>query len=209
MRGSAQKESCMHQIAHAIINIALLALIPAALHSGYAKADEETRGSPHRDATKATVAPTLDVKIAVGAVGDADLMQGVYIFHLKCSGSCDLDRIALNQCSKSGYGKATFAPRVDKWSTTTNSMTAKQISGNQVLLTVFQAFEHGLPAQMTITFNSSGEPFTRVVGLRASGFLDFGVFPELKPIEYAPVPSDRVKALDCPALLPGLNPSGP
>jgi hypothetical protein len=190
----------MQQLARMVASAVLLTLALAS-----AGAAEQVVSAAAKSARQAVGAPSLDITIATGAAGDDDLAQGLYIFHLKCSGSCDLDRITLNQCSKSKHGETTFVPRVDEWSTTTNRMTAAQVSDSQIRLTVYQAFEHQLPAQMTLTFNSSGPPFTNLVDLKTTGFLDLREFPKLREIEYVPISDDRVKALNCPVFLPGLK----
>ena len=201
----------MQRVTAVMVGLALAAFAQMGLISEGLKASEKENGAAEHIAAQKGGAPTIDVTIATGAAGDDDLTQGVYIFHLKCAGSCQLDRITLNQCSKNEHGDAVFAPKVDEWSTATNMMSFEQISKNQIRLTVYQDFARLLPAQMTMTFNTLDQPFTGLADLKTAGFLDFRAFPGQRPtkIEYVPLAHDRLKALNCPALLPGMDHSKP
>jgi hypothetical protein len=73
-------------------------------------------------------------------------------------------------------------------------------------ITVYQAFGHGLPAKMILTFDAQGQPFSKLVGIKTSGFIDYRYFPDqLKPIEFVPIETDRLKTLNCPVFLHGLR----
>lgn len=163
-------------------------------------------GATAADAPKRDQGVTsIDVSIATSELGDKDLVRGIYIYHLKCAGSCELNRITLNQCSAPENAESGFVPRVDYWSSA-RWIKAKQTASNRVELTIYQAFEHGLPAKMTWIFNSSGRPFTTLQELRTSGFIDYREFPKkIVPIEFVPVQADRLKTMDCPARLIGLH----
>ena len=56
----------------------------------------------------------VDTEFAAGAVGDAALGRGLYLFHLKCSAniSCELERITLNECANDESGPSVSTPRV-------------------------------------------------------------------------------------------------
>jgi hypothetical protein len=153
-------------------------------------------------------APSVDLVVAAGAVGDDALAYGIYIFHLKCSGSCDLERITLNECSRTEAGTAAFIPRADLWSSSLNSMTIKKITGNQIELEVYQAFEHGFPATATFTFDSTANPFKVLTGFKTIGFLDLRSGAKTHAdaqVDYVPLANDRLKTLDCPVSLRGLT----
>jgi hypothetical protein len=159
-----------------------------------------------RHSTNVSVVSSLDVEVALGVQGDEKLEHGVYIFHLKCSGSCELSRITLNQCVSAKNAEPSFAPRVDYWSSS-RWIKAQQIGNDRVELTIFQAYDHGLPAKMTWIFNSSGTPFTTLRELRTSSFIDYREFPnKVVPVDFVPVSNDRLKLMDCPVRLRGLNP---
>ena len=155
--------------------------------------------------TKAPSAPTIDLVIAAGEAGDESLSRGVYLFHLKCAGSCDLERTSLNECTNKGDAK--FVPRVAEYSSSMGNMEIKAVSHNTLELVVYQAFEHLLPATLTFTFDPAGPPFEKLTAFKTSGFRDFRDWPKNfdKVVEFVPVETDRVKALDCPVFLPGLN----
>jgi hypothetical protein len=152
----------------------------------------------------------LDLHFAAAAAGDETLSRGVYLFHLKCSAdiSCGFERVTLNECSRpEGGGETQSSPRVDHWSTFGSEMLAvRQLSDNQVELTVYQGFGHTLPAKVLLTL--AGEPpFSRLAGFKTTGFVDGRFWPRLDVgIEYVPLPKDRTKSLDCPVSLVGLNP---
>jgi hypothetical protein len=148
---------------------------------------------------------SIDISIATGELGDKDLVRGIYIYHLKCAGSCELNRITLNQCSNDKNDHSSFAPRVDNW-IGHQWISAKQI-GNRIELTVYQAFGRKLPAKMTWTFNSLGAGLASLSELKTAGFIDYNQFPtKVVPLEFEPVPRDRPKRFDCPVLLKGLTP---
>ena len=150
----------------------------------------------------------LDVEINAGVAGDKTLAHGIYLFHLKCSSdiSCGLDRISLNECSKTRSNKMGFYPKIDSWSTWAGRMEVKQLSSNEIELIVYQAFEHKLPAKVILTFESREPFFKRLTDFKTSGFIDLQSWPNIDvPIEYAPIQIDRWKSLDCPLLLHGLN----
>jgi len=186
----------MHQVVSAAGIVALAAWSALLnLGSGAAAATEASR--VRRGVT------TVDVVIATGEVGDRDLARGIYIYHLKCAGSCELSRISLNQCAKTNHGDSAFIPRVDSW-IGSQWISARQ-TDNRIELTVYQAFERGLPANMSWTFDSSEGPLRMLKELKTSGFIDYSKFPEkMVPLEFEPIARDRLKNLDCPVMLNGL-----
>jgi hypothetical protein len=147
---------------------------------------------------------SIDLTIATREVGDADLASGIYIYHLKCSRSCELTRITLNKCSKENKDAASFTPTSDHW-VGSDWISAQQTS-NKIRLKVYQAFGQQLPAEMFWTFNSEGGRLTTLRNLTTTGFIDYSQFPsKLAPIEFEPIPLDRSKTLDCPVALKGLG----
>ncbi len=149
-----------------------------------------------------------DLEFAAAAAGDETLAHGVYLFQV--SGDrvfIQLQRITLNECAKIQGKKPSFQPRVDFWSTTTPlRLKAAKLSDNQIELSLFQAFHHGLPATMTLTFDPDSPPFSKLMGMKSQGFIDVRYFPkEIRPIDYVPIQSDRLKTLDCPVYLRGLS----
>jgi hypothetical protein len=188
----------MHQVALVMAIVALSAMAILGSRRADAAAQEQT-------SNKARGVSSLDVDIAVGEAGDDKLERGIYIFHLKCAGLCEMSRITINQCSIPKNAESGFVPKVDYWSSS-HWIKAKQTANNRVELVVYQAFEHGLPAKMTWIFNSSGAPFTTLQQLLTSGFIDYREFPnKIVPVQFVPIPTDRLKAMDCPARLRGLN----
>jgi hypothetical protein len=154
----------------------------------------------------------IKLEIAAGAAGDESLSRGVYLFRVWGDEVfMELQRITLNQCSASPNQEMSFSPTVDSWNTTAPlKLDAVKLSDTQIQLTAYQAFEHQLPAKMTLTFDSRGAPFTKLVGLQTTGFIDGRYFPaELKVIDYVPIEADRLKTLDCPVLLHGLHSLAP
>jgi hypothetical protein len=189
----------MHQVA-------LLSTVFALSGAAVLENRQAESASQEQPSKNSRAVSSLDVEIATTEAGDEKLERGIYIFHLKCAGSCELSRITLNQCSAPRSAESGFVPRVDYWSSP-RWIEAKQTAKNRVEVTVYQAFEHGLPAKMTFIFNPSGTPFTTLQELLISGFIDYREFPNrVAPVELVPLPTNRLKAVDCPARLRGLSP---
>jgi hypothetical protein len=149
-----------------------------------------------------------NLQFAAGAADDESLSRGVYLFQVWGDQRfLELQRITLNECSKPGNEEARFVPRVDSWNTNAPlKLDARKISDTELEMTVYQAFGHGLPAKMTLTFDTQGPPFGKLVGIKTSGFIDYRYFPaQLKPIEFVSIETDRLKTLNCPVFLHGLR----
>lgn len=151
----------------------------------------------------------IDIEIATHAVGDDGFAQGVYLFRLKCGppASCGLQRFTLNECQKAGGQASAFSPQVDSWATYTGQLMVRRTAGNQLELTVYQAFGKKLPAKLLLTFASGTSPrFKELTALSSTGFIDFRAWPSIdKLIAYAPLERDSSKVLDCPVALRGLK----
>jgi hypothetical protein len=148
------------------------------------------------------------LEFAAAAADDKDLSRGIYLFQVWGDDTfLELQRITLNQCSSVEGQQPSFSPRVDVWSTTSPMrLEATKVSDNQVELSLYQAFHHGLPATMTLTFDSNSKSFTKLTQLKTHGFIDLSYFPkEIRYIDYVPVETDRLKSLDCPLYLRGLS----
>ena len=157
------------------------------------------RGSPASEKMRHAVSG-VDVTIAMGQVGDADLKRGIYIYHLTCAGSCVLHRIALNECETTNGDKSSFTPIAQSWSGP--MLRATQV-GSRIELTVYQANGPSVPAHMTWTFD--GDQLKTLRDIKTSGFLDPSQLPQkMVLIEFDPIPRDRLKAFDCSVSLPGL-----
>src|SRR5579862_4447091 len=144
----------------------------------------------------------VNVTIAMGQVGDADLKRGIYIYHLTCNVHCFLSRFTLNECATANSSESSFTPSVQKWGGN-NMLRANQV-GNRIELTVYQATGPAEPAHMTWTFD--GDLLERLRDVKTSGFLDYSQLPEkMVPIEFVPIPRSRLKVMDCPVALPGLS----
>jgi hypothetical protein len=152
----------------------------------------------------------IDIEIAAHAVGDDGFAQGVYLFRLKCGppASCGLERITLNECRRAGAQESPFSPRVDSWATYTGQLEVRRTAGNELELTVYQAFEKKLPAKLLLTFASGTSPrFKELTALSSTGFIDFRAWPSIDQlIAYGPLDRDSSKVLDCPVALRGLKP---
>jgi hypothetical protein len=151
----------------------------------------------------------VDVEIATGAAGDDALAHGAYLFRLKCSADlfCSFQRVTLNECTKGDGSDPAFSTRVDSWLTSSGLLAVKQLSNNEIELTVYQAFGNQLPAKVILTFASEGVPFKKLTNFRTTGFVDLRFWPDTKTvIAYVPIQNDRKKLLDCPVLLRGLTP---
>lgn len=166
----------------------------------------------NRPAEAASVAETpkwrtgvdsIDITVAAREVGDADLARGIYIFHLKCSRSCELSRITLNKCLKAESGELSFTPTVDNW-IGPQWISAKQIA-NRIRVRVYQAFGRHLPADIDWIFNSDRGRLTSLSTLKTAGFIDYSQFPaKIVSIGFEPIPHARSKILDCAVALKGL-----
>jgi hypothetical protein len=199
----------MRQIAFLMVIIQALLLTLSAIGPNESIAAEQTSNKAPRTLNVNGVRHNVDVEIAAGAAGDEALANGVYIFRLKCSADlfCSFERVTLNECTAGSGGGPTFSTRVDSWVTSSGLLAVKQLSNNEIELTVHQAFGNQLPAKVTLTFASEGVPFKKLTNFRTTGFVDLRFWPSTKTgIEYVPVKNDRKKMLDCPVLLRGLNP---
>jgi len=206
----------MRQIAFSTVFIALLLVLSAvgpnatvAAEQTSTKASRDTREQLRKTLNVNGVPYSVDTEIAAGASGDDALTNGVYIFRLKCSADlfCSFERITLNECTPGTGSEPTFSARVDSWVTSSGHLAVKQLSNNEIELTVYQAFGNQLPAKVTLTYASEGVPFKKLTNLKTTGFVDLRFWPNTKVgIEYVPAKSDREKKFDCPILLHGLNP---
>jgi hypothetical protein len=155
------------------------------------------------------VSYSLDVEIAAGAAGDDSLARGVYVFRLKCSAdiSCSLERVSLNECTTTDASGPGFSPRVDSWSTWSGQLAVRQIGSHEIEATLYQALGKKLPASVTFTFASGHpHPFKAIAEFKTSGFIDPRHWPDAKKgIEYVAIQKDRMKMLDCPIALHGLQ----
>jgi hypothetical protein len=192
----------------------VLAIANASGESGLAptRDGEVTREAPHSQQKTLAVNGVpyyVDSEIAVGALGDELLAHGIYLFHLRCSSDlyCSLDRILLNECVRTKNGDVNFIPRVDNWSTSPGGrLDVKQVPNNELALIVYQAFGNQLPAKISLTFDTKGPAFRRLIGFKRTGFIDGRLRPDITTrVEYMPVQGDRKKTLDCPVFLHGLN----
>lgn len=151
----------------------------------------------------------LPIRIEVGTSvrDDAKLEHGIYLFNINCVAldSCSLQRISLNECVQDKKGISSFTPKVYEWASWAGFLEAN-LSGNVLELMVFQGTHHQLPAKVVLTFDSLDPSFAQLKSFKASGFVDFRVWPEIDTrIEYVPLQSDRLKQLDCPVFLPGIH----
>lgn len=149
-----------------------------------------------------------NLQFAAAAADDKDLSKGIYLFQVWGGDTfIELQRITLNECSNAKDQQLSFFPRVDVWSTTSpRRLKAVRVSANQVKLSLYQASDQGLPATMTLTFDPNSRPFTKLTELATHGFINLKYFPqEIRYIEYVPVETDQLKALDCPVYLHGLR----
>ena len=161
-----------------------------------------------RSGPKSAQFSVLKLEFAAGAADDESLSRGVYLFRVWGNQLfLELQRITLNECSTPGNGEARFVPRVDTWETNSPlGLEAAKVSDTELEITVYQAFGHGLPAKMNLTFDAQGPPFSKLVRIKTSGFIEPRYFPaQLKPIEFVPIETDRMKTLNCPVLLHGLH----
>ena len=151
----------------------------------------------------------IDVQIATGAAGDESLDHGVYLFHVKCSAdrSCMLQRIVLNECSRSANGGDDFAARADTWGTTLGSLAVKHESSTSIEFIVFQALGSKVPATVKLGFEHRESPISRLTAFAATDFIDLRSWPKItNRVNYEPVPTDRTKMMNCAVRLPGLMP---
>lgn len=147
---------------------------------------------------------SVDSIVATHEVGDAELKHGIYIYHLKCSRTCELNRITLNTCAAAKSGATSFTPTTDHW-IGPNWISAKQMA-TTIQVKIYQAFGRQLPAEMAWTFNSESGRLTTLRGLTTTGFIDNTQFPEkLVPMAFEAIPLDRSKIFDCPVALKGLT----
>ena len=194
-----------------IRSVTLLALSGLGIANDAAAQQPESRSQKEQRFEVNGRSYPVDVEIAAGARGDDSLLQGVYLFWLKCSAdmSCVLQRITLNECTTAREGASAFVPWVDEWSTSTpRQLVVRQIGNDQIEVTVYQAYGKKLPATMLLTFASGKpRPFKEVVALKTNGFIDRRAWPKIdRLIDYVPVETDRTKVLDCPVSLRGLRP---
>jgi hypothetical protein len=83
----------------------------------------------------------------------------------------------LNECSTHGNDEARFVPRVDSWNTNAPlKLDALKLSDTELEITVYQAFGHGLPAKMILTFDAQDPPFGKLVGIKTSGLSSTDIF---------------------------------
>jgi hypothetical protein len=161
-----------------------------------------------RSRPKSAQFSVFKLEFAAGAADDASLSRGVYLFQVWGDQLfLELQRITLNECSTPGNGEARFVPRANIWATNLPlGLEAVKVSDTELAITVYQAFGHGLPAKMNLTFDAQGTPFSKLVRIKTSGFIEPRYFPaQLKPIEFVPIEADRLKTLDCPVQLRGLH----
>ena len=161
-----------------------------------------------RSPPKSAQFSVFKLEFAAGAADDESLSRGVYFFRVWGDQLfLGLQRITLNECSAPGNGEARFVPRVDTWETNSPlGLEAAKVSDTELEITVYQASGHGLPAKMNLTFDAQGPPFSKLVRVKTSGFVEPRYFPaQLKPIEFVPIETDRLKTLNCPVLLHGLH----
>jgi hypothetical protein len=148
------------------------------------------------------------LEVAAAAADDETLSRGIYLFRVWGGDSfLELQRLTLNECSTAQGEEASFLPSVDTWSTSSPlPLKATKVSDNQIELSFYQAFHHGFPATMTLTFDPKSRPFSKLTELKTHGFIDLRYFPgQIKYIDYAPIETDRLKSLDCPVCLRGLS----
>jgi hypothetical protein len=148
------------------------------------------------------------LEFAAAAADDEALAHGIYLFQVWGGDSfIELQRITLNECSDAQSKEASFLPTVENWSTTSPlGLKATRVSDNQIELSLYQAFHHGFPATMTLIFDPNSPPFRKLIELKTRGFIDLKYFPgQIRYIDYVPVKTDRLKALNCPVYLRGLS----
>jgi hypothetical protein len=166
------------------------------------------RKADSRSGPKSAQFSVFKLEFAAGAADDESLSRGIYLFRVWGDQLfLELQRITLNECSTPGNGEARFVPRVDTWETNSPlGLEAAKVSDTELEITVYQALGHGLPAKMNLTFDAQGPPFSKLVRIKTSGFIEPRYFPaQLKPIEFVPIETDRLKTLNCPILLHGLH----
>jgi hypothetical protein len=148
------------------------------------------------------------LEFAAADAGDKDLSRGIYLFQVWGGDTfLELQRITLNECSNTEGQQPSVSPRVDIWSTTSPlRLKAVKASDNRVELSLYQAFHHGLPATMTLTFDPNSRPFTKLIELKTHGFIDLRYFPqEIRYIDYVPVETTRLKSRTVPSIFAGCH----
>jgi hypothetical protein len=156
---------------HVLLACCFVWMVSAAAHADQ-KADSRSRA---RASGKFFI---WNLQFAAGAADDESLSRGIYLFQVWGDQRfLELQRITLNQCSTHGNDEARFVPRVDSWNTNAPlKLDALKLSDTELEITVYQAFGHGLPAKMILTFDAQDPPFGKLVGIKTSGLSSTDIF---------------------------------
>lgn len=148
----------------------------------------------------------IHVEVATTIRGNSKYEHGIYLFKIDCAlESCAVERISLNECARNSGGQLSFATKTYSWASWAGFLDFK-LSDNKLELMVFQGTHHQLPAHIILTFSAKLPPFTELKSFKATGFIDFAVWPEKNNLlEYIPTEGDQFKDLSCPVFLPGIH----
>lgn len=154
---------------------------------------------------KGAFAP-IHVEVATTIRDGAKYENGIYLFKIDCAlENCAVERISLNECVRNSGGQLSFSTKTYSWASWAGFLDFK-LSSNKLELMVFQGTHRQLPAHVTLTFSAKPSPFTQLQSFKATGFIDFALWPEKNNlIEYIPIEGDQFKDLSCPVFLPGIH----
>jgi hypothetical protein len=160
---------------------------------------------PPKKAVNGVYSP-IQIEVAATVRSNSKFDGGIYLFKVHCAlDRCSVERLSLNECTQNSKGQFSFIPKTYLWASWAGFLEAN-LTGNVLELVIFQGTHRQLPANITITFATQGSPFTQVKAFKATGFIDFAVWPEKdNRIEYIPIEGDQLKQLTCPVFLPGIH----
>ncbi|WP_347989698.1 hypothetical protein [Methylomonas sp. AM2-LC] len=149
----------------------------------------------------------FDTTFAASQSGDNNFEKGIYIFTLSCRlGSWSLSLFSMNECHVNEGGVKSFEPSLVGWYDLYGQVEAKQIDDNKFKITVYQAENKQLPANILLTFDQNIQPFKNLESIELSGFIDQNALPDrVIPVDYLPLLHNRYKNPDCPILLRGID----
>jgi hypothetical protein len=144
----------------------------------------------------------FDKRFTASRLDDNNFEKGIYIFDLSArSGSWYLTLLSMNECNVNEGGINSFEPSRVAW-VGSGEIEGTQVDDNKFTITVYQAKNKQLPANIILTFDKD----RNVASIELTKFVDQNALPnQVIPVEYVPLQDEKYKNADCPVLLRGIE----